>query len=154
MADWVIAQEEGCQPVTKLGVGAFVTVIASLNGEGQGLGKNWVDRFLSRHPRIKMKPSRLIEAARKTLVTEEGLREYYSGLDVKIKEKLAGTDRIFNIDETGIKEGEAHGGRVAGTALATVAESVQSDATAWISILEAIGADGRRLTPWVVFMGQ
>jgi 4-hydroxybenzoate polyprenyltransferase len=141
-----MAQEEGCQPVTKLEINSFATVITSLNGEGQGLGKNWVNRFLSRHPRIKMKPSRLIEVARKTQATEEGLREYYSGLDLKIKEKLAGTDRI--------KEGETHGGRVAGTALTTVAESVQSDATAWISIPQAIGADGRRLTPWVVFTGQ
>ncbi|KAM6513678.1 hypothetical protein FALCPG4_016052 [Fusarium falciforme] len=51
-----------------------------------------------------MKPSRLIEAARKLQVTEQGLREYYTGLDGKIKEKLAGTDRIFNVDETGVRE--------------------------------------------------
>lgn len=115
LADWVMAQEEGYLPVTKAEIHAFAATIAALDTGCQGLGKNWVDRFLARHPRIKMKPSRLIEAARKLQVTEAGLREYYADLDRKIKEKLVGTNRLYNVDETGVREGETHGGRMAGT---------------------------------------
>jgi hypothetical protein len=102
---------------------------------------------------MKMKSSRLIEATRKSAVTESGLRSYYSVLENIVKDKCIGTDRYYNVDETGVREGETQASKVLGTSLASVAESVQSDATAWISILEAISARGRCLTPVVIFSG-
>ncbi|KAM5513468.1 hypothetical protein Focb16_v009870 [Fusarium oxysporum f. sp. cubense] len=101
-----------------------------------------------------MKPSRLIDAPRKKAVIEEGLREHWRGLgdlfdDCDIKE-----DRLYNVDETGVKEGETQAGKVAGTSLTTATEAMESDSTAWITILECRSADSRRLTPCVVFMGH
>jgi hypothetical protein len=60
---------------------------------------------------------------------------------------------MYNLDETGVQEGETIADVVAGSVLAGSAEKISSDATTWISILETISADGRRLTPTVVFTG-
>jgi hypothetical protein len=100
-----------------------------------------------------LEPSRLVSTARKKEVTPEALTKYYTGLDTIIKEKLAGTDRIYNVDETGLQEGESHAGVVRRTILTTVAEKTLSDFTTWITILESISASGRRLKPCVVFSG-
>ena len=86
-------------------------------------------------------------------MTTESLTNYYYGLDTIIKEKLAGIDRIYNVDETRLQEGETHGGTVAGTILMAISEKMHSDSTAWITILEVISASGRRLTPCMVFSG-
>ena len=76
-----------------------------------------------------MKSSRLIKSTRKAAITEAGLSDYFEDLGGLIKSKAAGTDRIHNIDETGIQEGESVAGKVLGTALTRLAETVKSDAT-------------------------
>lgn len=154
IVQWILDREDMNSPVTKQEVHAFAACVAARADPDEHLGKHWVERFLSRHEDIKMKPSRLIEAARKSAITKEGLEDYYSGLDRLIKRKNASSDRILNCDETGVQEGETYAGKVLGTVLTTFAELLKSDSTLWISILETISALSRRLTPLVIFTGN
>lgn len=71
---------------------------------GQLPRQNWVNRFFSRHPSVQLKPSRLISASRKKAATPENLTKYYIGEDTIIEEKLTGTDRTYNVDETRLQE--------------------------------------------------
>jgi 4-hydroxybenzoate polyprenyltransferase len=153
LIDLILIRERYSQPLLKKEIHEYAQHLAELNGCGSHLGKNWVNRFFKRHNSVMLKPSRLISVARKKSVKEEGLREYYEGLRRLIIDLSIGTDRMHNLDETGVQEGETIAGIVAGTVLTSSSEKIQSDASAWISILETISADGRRLTPTVIFTG-
>ncbi|KAH7463438.1 hypothetical protein FOMA001_g18117 [Fusarium oxysporum f. sp. matthiolae] len=154
LVDLIILREKAFQPLLKSEIHLYAQHLAELNGLGPHLGKNWVDRFFRRHTSVILKPSRLVSTARRKTVTEEGLREYYRGLLAICKELSIGSDRIYNLDETGVQEGESLAGVVAGTVLTTSSEKIQSDASAWISILETISATGQRLTPCIVYTGK
>jgi 4-hydroxybenzoate polyprenyltransferase len=128
--------------------------LSAVNGDISYIGKNWVDRFISRHQTIEMKPSRVIDAARKRCVTKEMLGEYYDGLNYVIESKNITRQHSYNVDETGVQLGETNGGTVAGTVMTSSSERMKSDNSTWSSILESISADGRLLTPTVVFTGE
>ena len=63
-------------------------------------------------------------------------------------------DDVTNVDETGIQEGESRAGKVLGSVLIRHPEVKQSSATTWVTIIEAIVANGRRLTPAIIFTGR
>jgi 4-hydroxybenzoate polyprenyltransferase len=87
-------------------------------------------------------------------VTKESLSEYYDGLNWVVNTKKITRPYIYNVDETGVQIGETNGGIVAGTAMTSSSERIKSDNTTWSSIIESVSADGRRLTPYVVFTGE
>jgi 4-hydroxybenzoate polyprenyltransferase len=60
----------------------------------------------------------------------------------------------YNVDENGVQLGETKAGIVAGTALTAKSEVIKSDNLTWASVVEAISATGRRLTPCVIFTGK
>jgi hypothetical protein len=116
--------------------------------------KNWVDRFFMRHPTIDIKLSRVIDSIRKYYIMKESLMGSYNGLDWVYKWKKIKRKNKYNIDEIGIQLGETNSGIVAGTVLTTILERIKSDNSIWASVLESISAEGRRLTPCVVFSGE
>ncbi|KAJ3454773.1 hypothetical protein MRS44_013373 [Fusarium solani] len=154
IAKRILQREAFHMPANKSEIRAFASAIAKEGGDDKPVGKHWVNRFFTRHEEVKMKPSRLIDAARKKAVTEEGLREHWRGLGDLFDDCDIEEDRLYNVDETGVKEGETQARKVAGTSLTTAAEAMESDSTAWITILECGSADGRRLTPCVIFTGH
>ncbi|SPJ88701.1 related to transposase [Fusarium torulosum] len=154
LVNYIIEREKAFQPLTKRAIQDFAQALSSLNGEVNYIGKNWVDRFFPRHPSIELKPSRVIDAARKRCLTEESLLDYYTGLDWVVRSKLVGSSRMYNVDETGVQQGETDFGIVAGTTLTSISEKIKADSTTWSSIIESISADGRRLTPCVIFTGN
>ncbi|KAI8412582.1 hypothetical protein FOFC_05840 [Fusarium oxysporum] len=154
LVNYIIERERAFQPLTRQEIHDFAQALSAVNGGVSYIGKNWVDRFVLRHETIEMKPSRVIDAARKRCVTEESLTEYYDGLSYVIESKKILRSNSYNVDETGAQLGETNGGTVAGTVMTPSSERIKSDNSTWSSILESISADGRRLTPTVVFKGE
>ncbi|WKT54119.1 hypothetical protein QSH57_004703 [Fusarium oxysporum f. sp. vasinfectum] len=154
LVNYIIERERAFQPLTRQEIHDFAQALSAVNGDVSYIGKNWVDRFVSRHETIEMKPSRVIDAARKRCVTEEMLTEYYDGLSYVVESKKILRSNSYNVDETGVQLGETNGGTVAGTVMTPSSERIKSDNSTWSSILESISADGRRLTPTVVFKGE
>ena len=64
------------------------------------LGKNWVTRFLLRHPSLKSTLAKNIEAVRKE-VTEEQLQAWFSTFKSIVNEQEILPENIYNMDETG-----------------------------------------------------
>ncbi|KAM5357059.1 hypothetical protein ACJZ2D_016657 [Fusarium nematophilum] len=79
--------------------------------------------------------------------------QFYDRLDTQIKKKGVGWTRIHNIDEHGVAEGETKAGKVVGTSLTSLSTVSESDSRTWVSIIEAIAANGDALTPVVIFTG-
>jgi 4-hydroxybenzoate polyprenyltransferase len=102
IVNYIIERERAFQPLTKQEIHDFAQALSSVNGEICYLGKNWVDRFLTRHPTIEMKPSQVIDSSRKHTVTKKSLSEYYKGLEWVVNDKKITSPHIYNVDETGV----------------------------------------------------
>jgi 4-hydroxybenzoate polyprenyltransferase len=154
LVNLILLREKDFQPLLKQEIHLCAQHLTELNGLGSDLGKKWIGRFFQRYNTIILKLSRLISKARKRVVIIGGLREYYDGLSNILRHLHVGSDRIYNLDETGLQEGESLAGVVGGTVLTTSSEKIKSNATSWISILETICATGQRVTPCVVYTGK
>ena len=60
----------------------------------------------------------------------------------------------YNMDECVVMEGQGHNGLVLGNAEKTVALQKNPGSRIWTTIVECISADGRVLTPLVIFKGE
>ncbi|UPK99848.1 hypothetical protein LCI18_010783 [Fusarium solani-melongenae] len=107
-----------------------------------------------RHPSIKMKTGRSVEHLRARATTKERVDDFYRRLGTQITKKGVPPGLIFNVDETGVAEGETQARRVIGTSLTRYSYVQESDSRTWVLILESVSAAGRRLTPVVIFTGK
>ncbi|PTD03487.1 hypothetical protein FCULG_00012822 [Fusarium culmorum] len=151
---YIIDREKAFQPLSKAEIRGFAQQLSDVNGQIPYIGKNWVDRFFTRHPSIQKKVTKVFEAARKRYVTRKTFTEYYDGLHWVINEKNITRQHIYNVDENGMQLGETRAGIVAGTVMTIRSEVIKSDNSTWASVVECISADGRRLTPCVIFTGK
>jgi 4-hydroxybenzoate polyprenyltransferase len=65
-----------------------------------------------------------------------------------------GPDCLYNMDETGMAEGQTRHGRVAGTHLLRYGAVANSDPTPWVSAFEAGSASGCFIRPVIIFTGS
>uniref|UniRef100_A0A4E9E7R9 HTH CENPB-type domain-containing protein n=1 Tax=Gibberella zeae TaxID=5518 RepID=A0A4E9E7R9_GIBZA len=147
-------EEKAFQPLTRSEIRAYAEYLLEVNGQIPYIGKNWVDRFFTRHSTIKKKPTKVYEAARKRAVTRKSLSDYYNGLQWVVDNKNITRHNTWNVDENGMQLGETRAGIVAGTVMTPRSEVIKSDNSTWVSIIECISAGCRRLTPCVVFTGK
>ena len=76
------------------------------------LGKDWVSRFLKRHPDLALKLSTHLERQRAYANDPEILCDYFDKLGRVIRERSLWESQIFNIDEKGFLMGLASRGKV------------------------------------------
>ncbi|KAM4058625.1 DDE superfamily endonuclease [Hirsutella rhossiliensis] len=116
-------------------------------------GRNWVSKFINRHPDIKNKRGRRQEANRFNAFTPRAVHWFFD-----IREKEYGwikPENTVNVDEGGIMSGFGLDSLVVGSAdpkRKALLKGPQS--RNWTSFIEAITADGRVLTPGIIFKGK
>ncbi|XP_044723711.1 DDE superfamily endonuclease domain-containing protein [Hirsutella rhossiliensis] len=117
------------------------------------MGRNWVSKFINRHPDIKNKRGRRQEANRFNAFTPRAVHWFFD-----IREKEYGwikPENTVNVDEGGIMSGFGLDSLVVGSAdpkRKALLKGPQS--RNWTSFIEAITADGRALTPGIIFKGK
>src|SRR5206468_1526856 len=109
-------------------------------GNNHTLGKHWVAHFLRRNPSIKTYQGKRIETKRVKGVTPDKIKELFEVLGGPLKHVRP--HLRFNMDETGLMEGEGHNGRRIGATVDPsskkkrwVLTKDRADRT-WISIIE------------------
>jgi hypothetical protein len=65
------------------------------------ISDRWVDRFRTRHPRIKTCFSRTIDTARCTTLDFSTIKSYFDNLGELLREHKYPPSAIYNVDETG-----------------------------------------------------
>ncbi|XP_044717964.1 DDE superfamily endonuclease domain-containing protein [Hirsutella rhossiliensis] len=122
-------------------------------GEQPELGRNWVARFIERHRGLETKIGRRQEANRFESFTPKAVHWYFD-----IKEGQYGwirPENIVNVDEGGIMIGFGLDSLVVGSADPKRKALLKGPQTRnWTSFIEAITADGRSLTPGIIFKGK
>ncbi|PTD02539.1 hypothetical protein FCULG_00012580 [Fusarium culmorum] len=107
---YIMEREPAFQPLTRTEIRGFAQQLSEVNGQLAYIGKNWVDRFFTRHPAIEKKPTKVFESSRKRAVTRKSLSDYYRGLEWVIDTKNISKSYIYNTDENGMQIGETNAG--------------------------------------------
>ncbi|SCO82591.1 uncharacterized protein FRV6_06804 [Fusarium oxysporum] len=112
LVEWILNEEAAARAPTKKNIRLFGNLILKYDNQDQQLGNHWVNRFLTRHPDIKMKLSRSIDAIQTRETTEEQLERFYKLLARQMEEKNIGAGSLYNIDKHGVAKGETKKGKL------------------------------------------
>ncbi|OAQ57412.1 transposase [Pochonia chlamydosporia 170] len=126
---------------------ACVMGLLGQQGEQPELGRNWVARFIERRRDLRTKIGRRQEANRFDSFTPKAVHWYFD-----IREGQYGwirPENTVNVDEGGLDS------LVVGSADPKRKALLKGSQTRnWTSFIEAITADGRALTPGIIFKGK
>ena len=117
------------------------------------IGKDWVPRFLRRHPELMSITLRSIEAPRLKALTRERLQRYFEDLEKVIVEYKILPENEYNMDESGYVIGEIKATKC--IINANIREQFQSKPgrQEWVTSVECFCADGTALPPLIIFKG-
>lgn len=153
---WILHEELCGRAPTKSLVRDFAQEVAyglDRDERQQPLGKNWVDRFTSRHPKIKTKIGRVVDADRVQGINKDSIQQFYYHLTRVRTGYNVQPEDMYNMDETGVQEGESRDETVLGTSATRRARVQKSAATGWVTILHYISALGGHGTMAFIFKG-
>jgi hypothetical protein len=113
---------------------------SSNNDENQSspISDRWVDRFRTRHPRIKTCFSRIIDAARSTALDFSTIKSYFDNLGDVLREHKYPPSAIYNADETVVSIGSSRKSVVLLDQLNRRREKKQPGRQEWITCLECV----------------
>ena len=118
------------------------------------ISDRWVDRFRTRHPRIKTCFSRTIDTARSTALDFSTIKSYFDNLGELLREHKYPPSAIYNVDETGFSIGSSRKSVVLLDQLNQRREKKQPGRQEWITCLECVSASGVTLPPCLIFKGE
>jgi hypothetical protein len=122
---------------------------------GKPVGKNWVDNFVKRTPELRTRWSHPYDHQRAACEDPASIRRWFELVqNTKAKWGIVDDD-IYNFDETGfmmgkilsqlvIRASEGYGKK----------KRIQPGNREWVTVIQGVGAAGRRLPPFVIFAGK
>ena len=114
LVQWIQVQASLGLPPTHQQIREFTERILYLQGGSQTLGKNWFQAFLYRNPSIKVQRARYIDSQHINRALTDTIRNWFRYLSLpEIKAILPAN--WYNIDETGILEGQGSNGLILGS---------------------------------------
>ena len=118
------------------------------------ISDQWVDRFWTRHPRIKTRFLRTIDTVRSTALDFSTIKSYLDNLGEVLREHKYPPSAIYNIDETGFSIGSSRKSVVLLDQFDKRREKKQPGRQEWITSLKCISASGVTLPPCLIFKGE
>jgi hypothetical protein len=121
----------------------------------QPVGKNWAINFINRQPELKSSYQRKYDYQRALCEDPKTIRNWFRLLENTIAKYGIQSDDIWNFDETGFAMGIISTGKVV-----TRAErrgkrrSVQPGSREWVTVIEAISAEGQLIPPFIIITGK
>ena len=123
------------------------------NGINKQMCHTWLDRFIKRHPDLKLGHPRSLSMARARASSLSALDSYFQELD-KIMNKYDLKDHpelIFNLDETGFQTEHSPPAAV-GTGKCM--QAITSPRSSTVTLIACVKAIGNSLPPYLIFKGQ
>ena len=118
------------------------------------VGRDWVARFLSRHPELESARRKCIEAARIKDVSVERLTKWFEDLRRVIEEHNIESENIYNMDESGFAIGDVEASQRIINATICQRFQAKPGCQKWVTALECICATGSSLPPLIIFKGE
>ncbi|KAJ3464857.1 hypothetical protein MRS44_009643 [Fusarium solani] len=119
------------------------------------VGKRWASNFIKRHPDLKTRFFRKYDYQRAKCEDPTIIRNWFTLVANTIAKYGVRLDDIYNVDETGFMMGIIQSGMVVtGTDRRGKPKSVQPGNREWITVIQAINADGQAIPPFIIGAGQ
>ena len=153
LRDWVLVQNSLGFPPTRIQISEFAGRLSKKNGYDKPLGRRWIEGFFARHKELKATKIRRADITRFNGTTTKGIEDFFQSQQIPEIKAIPKENR-YNMDECDLIEGQDHNGLVLGHADKTEALQKNPESRIWTTIVECISADGRALTPLVIFKGK
>ncbi|KAM5529749.1 transposase [Fusarium oxysporum f. sp. phaseoli] len=119
------------------------------------VGKRWAHNFVKRQPELKTRLYRKYDYQRAKCEDPTIIRNWFRLVQNTIAKYGIRSDDIWNFDETGFMMGLIMAGMViTGSEMQGRPKSVQPGNREWITVIQAINAEGQLIAPFIVGAGQ
>jgi hypothetical protein len=119
------------------------------------VGKRWASNFVKRHKELKTRYFRTYDYQRAKCEDPTAIRNWFRLVENTIAKYGITLADIYNFDETGFMMGViASGMVVTGTERRGRPKSVQPGSREWITVIQAINAEGWTIPPFIIGAGQ
>lgn len=119
------------------------------------VGTRWAHNFVKRHPDLKTRFFRKYDYQRAKCEDPAIIRDWFRLVANTIAKYGIRSDDIYNFDETGFLMGMiASGMVVTGAERRSKPKSVQPGSREWITVIQAINAEGWAIQPFIIGAGQ
>ncbi|KAL9568850.1 hypothetical protein ACKAV7_006995 [Fusarium commune] len=119
------------------------------------VGKRWASNFIKRHPELKMRFFRKYDYQRAKCEDPIIIRNWFTLVANTIAKYGITLADIYNFDETGFMMGMiASGMVVTGAERRGNPKSIQPGNREWVTVIQAINAEGWAIQPFIVVAGQ
>jgi hypothetical protein len=123
--------------------------------DASSAGKRWASNFVKRHKELKARFFRRYDYQRAKFEGLTVIRNWFRLVENTIAKYVIDLADIHNFDETGFMMGViASGMVVTGTERRGRPKSVQSGSREWITVIQAINAEGWAIPPFIIGAGQ
>jgi DDE superfamily endonuclease/Psq-like protein/Tc5 transposase-like DNA-binding protein len=161
LIQWIGSMEQRGFPPFLIDVKRMAQVLRARRGSSapaRAIGKNWIYRFLKKHPALKARLQRSRDAQRAKNEDPRVIRPWFQRIK-ETREKYGIPDEdVYNFDETGFAMGLIGGSgssKVVGLSdsvgRATV---IQPGDRTWTTVIEGINATGWAIPPFVILEGK
>ncbi|KAG6978126.1 hypothetical protein FocnCong_v021601 [Fusarium oxysporum f. sp. conglutinans] len=119
------------------------------------VGKRWAHNFVRRQPELKTRLFRRYDYQRAKCEDPTIIRDWFRLVQNTIAKYGIRSDDIWNFDETGFMMGIIMAGMVVtGSERQGRPKSVQPGNREWITVIQAINAEGQSIAPFIIGAGQ
>ena len=119
------------------------------------VGVRWASNFVKRHPDLKTRFFRKYDYQRAKCEDPTIIRDWFRLVANTIAKYGIRSDDIYNVDETGFLMGMIASGMVViGTERREKPKAVQPGNREWITVIQAINAEGWPIPPFIIGAGQ
>jgi hypothetical protein len=119
------------------------------------VGKRWAHNFVKRQPELKTRLFRKYDYQRAKCEDPTIIRGWFRLVQNTIAKYGIRSDDIWNFDETGFMMGIIMAGMVVtGSERQGRPKSVQPGNREWITVIQAINAEGQSIAPFIIGAGQ
>ncbi|KAF6525264.1 hypothetical protein HZS61_011059 [Fusarium oxysporum f. sp. conglutinans] len=119
------------------------------------VGMHWANNFIKRQPELKMRFFRRYDYQRAKCEDPTIIRNWFRLVENTIAKYGIQSHDIWNFDETGFMMGMISSGMVVtGSERLGRPRSVQPGNREWITVIQAINAEGQAIEPFIIGAGQ
>jgi DDE superfamily endonuclease/Tc5 transposase DNA-binding domain len=163
LVKWIKQLTIGGYPVTYALLREIANEIRSMNAspnfpntksfDHQKIGRDWVPRFIQRHPNLKAVVGRRIEISRMSGANTDAFNKWFDAVKMVVDRFDIEVENIYNMDETGFSMGTMDCTRVIVDTSVRTKWQAHPGRKEWVTIVECICADGTSILPLVIFKG-
>ena len=131
----------------------LATGLLEAKGNYAPLGKNWIGKFMKRYPELQTAFIAPLDKERAIAQDPQILTNWFSTFTAARQQHSIPWENIYNMDEKGFLMSYIQKVKVV-IPRHERSYMTQPGNREWVSLIECISTEGRKLQPWVIFKGK